>query len=143
MIKPDGAVAIWTYGLAKFPNSPQASKLLHSFFHDDLGPYWAPHVFDLVERTHGALAPLPEEFSIIKKATTSMHIETPFKDFIGYLSSWSGYITFKNERPQDPDPLVKFESEARAALNLEDDSQAVTIEHEVPILIAKSPVAQG
>lgn len=51
----------------------------------------------------------------------------PIKAFIGYLSSWSGYVTYRKQNPEAADPLEELQQQMLRVLDkAEDDEIAVS-----------------
>lgn len=59
---------------------------------------------------------------------------------MGHLTTWSAYMTFKKEHPDEPDPLDNFYKQAMSALGLEDPDQSFEISFEIFGFLAKAPV---
>ncbi|GMH42177.1 hypothetical protein BSKO_10096 [Bryopsis sp. KO-2023] len=137
VLSPHGALAAWTYGLARFEDNPVASDIIHNFCWKDMGPYWAHNARDLTARTHTELPPLPEEFGVVETRMMEMRKAMPFLDFLRYLETWSSYNTFKKDHPDARDPLLDFREECMTALRLNDESEVVTVVFDLAVILAK------
>src|SRR5690606_20050360 len=47
----------------------------------------------------------------------------PIKAFIGYLSSWSGYVTYRKQNPEAADPLVELQEQRLRVLDKSEDEE--------------------
>ncbi|GMH36232.1 hypothetical protein BSKO_04100 [Bryopsis sp. KO-2023] len=137
VLRPHGALAAWSYGLARFEDNHAASQILRDFSWKHVGPYRADNAKDLIARTHSELPPLPEEFGVVEKKTMEMKTRMPFSNFIRYVETWSSYNTFKENRRDARDALLNFRVECMSALRLKDESEVVRVVFDLAVILAK------
>lgn len=97
VLKPNGLIAAWTYGMIKI-NHPKANKCLQDFYHEVIGPYWPP------ERHHveTGYRELDFPFERIDTPNLSMHREWTASHLMGYLRSWSATARYHEKTGMDP-----------------------------------------
>lgn len=101
VLKPGGLLAVWTYGVFETGGGADAGavrKLLHTFYHGTVGPYWPP------ERRHveNGYAELAFPFDPVMVPAFSMSVEWTLNDLTGYLRSWSATARFRETNGTDP-----------------------------------------
>ncbi len=84
VLKPDGLIAAWSYGMIVVTNDATNDCLQH-FYHHVIGPYW-PSERHHVENGYRDLA-FP--FERIKTPNLTMNVEWTLNQLLGYLRSWS------------------------------------------------------
>lgn len=89
-------VAWWGYELLRI--APEIDRLVRAFYHDTVGPYWAP------ERAHIAQRYQSLEFPYAEIAAPDVSITTEWTptQLAGYLGSWSAtqsYIASSGRNP--------------------------------------------
>ena len=84
VLKPNGLIAAWSYGMIVVTNDATNDCLQH-FYHHVIGPYW-PSERHHVETGYRDLA-FP--FERIKTPQLSMNVEWTLNQLLGYLRSWS------------------------------------------------------
>lgn len=97
LLKPEGLVTIWTYGLLRLDDV--LTPLLDSFYKDVTGPYWDS------ERkwVDQAYEHIPFPFDEIKTAFNfQIHTEFTIEEFKGYLNTWSGIKHFIRKKGHNP-----------------------------------------
>jgi len=84
VLKPNGLIAAWSYGMIVVTNDATNECLQH-FYHDVIGPYWPP------ERHHveTGYRDLAFPFERIKTPNLTMNVEWTLHQLLGYLRSWS------------------------------------------------------
>ena len=84
VLKPNGLIAAWSYGMIVVTNDATNDCLQH-FYHHVIGPYWPP------ERHHveTGYRDLAFPFERIKTPQLSMNVEWTLNQLLGYLRSWS------------------------------------------------------
>ena len=85
VLKPDGVLAVWTYGALHVESKP-AEELLLNYHYNIIGPYWPPER-KYVEESY---ASLPFPFERVAAPEFSMRANWALDQLLGYLSSWSG-----------------------------------------------------
>jgi ubiquinone/menaquinone biosynthesis C-methylase UbiE len=107
VLKPRGAVAVWTYELFRFDNALDA--LVDDLYANEVGAFWPPERRYVEERYRTLPFPFVEERSPPFELVTHWTRD----DVLGYLASWSAVQRYKDARGQDP--LVEFGAALAAA----------------------------
>jgi SAM-dependent methyltransferase len=104
VLKPNGLVAAWTYGVAQVEGDAVDERLSH-FYHRVVGPYWP------AERRHveNRYAELPFPFAAVAVPELSIRLAWALDDLIGYCRSWSATSNYR--RATGSDPVIALESE--------------------------------
>jgi ubiquinone/menaquinone biosynthesis C-methylase UbiE len=92
-----GLVAVWCYGIQRV-DQPEADRLVQRFYHQVVGPYWAPER-RLVE-TGYATVELP--FEPVAVPTFEMAADWRLSEFLAYVGTWSATSRYRAERGADP-----------------------------------------
>lgn len=97
VLRPGGVVAVWTYGIQTV-GDPGVDRLVQSFYHDEVGPYWPP------ERRHveEGYRPIPFPFDRIAAPAFSMSVDWTLDELLAYFRSWSATARYVRERGADP-----------------------------------------
>lgn len=97
VLRPQGILAVWTYGRPRF-NHSRLDSLVQTFHRDTLGPYWPPerHYVDDGYRT------IEFPFSEITSPSLSMCEDWTQEQFLGYLRSWSATARYVDAHGEDP-----------------------------------------
>jgi ubiquinone/menaquinone biosynthesis C-methylase UbiE len=96
VLRPQGALAIWTYGIAVI--SPEIDAVMSDFYWREVGEYW-PAERRYVE---AAYRNMPFPFEEVAAPTWQLRLEWDLDAFIGYVSTWSAVQRYKKERGADP-----------------------------------------
>lgn len=97
VLKPEGVLAVWTYGKMEFDN-PQMRSVLGHFYFDTVGPYWPPER-KLVEEGYRSLAfPFDELQTPAFKIEAAMTLD----EIMGYIRTWSATQRYLKEHGHDP-----------------------------------------
>lgn len=99
--KPGALLAVISYNLLQV--DPAIDALVHTLYHDVLGPYWAAERKH-VESGYRTLA-FPFE-AIGEPPATTLTADWTLGRFLGYLESWSALATYKEANGVNP--LVEF-----------------------------------
>ena len=102
VLRPRGAVAIWTYQL--FEITPEIDEIVRRFYGGIVGPYWPPER-RLTEQRYQTI-----EFPFLELDAPDFTIEQPMTldDVAGYIRTWSATRAFMKHHHQDPvDALVE------------------------------------
>lgn len=59
---------------------------------------------------------------------------------MGYLRSWSAYVTYRKQHPDAPDPLDEFKPKLATALGCKSDSDPVKMRYPMFAILAKRPL---
>ncbi|EGC30491.1 hypothetical protein DICPUDRAFT_157783 [Dictyostelium purpureum] len=133
LLKNDGSLIIWSYGLMNITNNDAAQKIHQNHYYKTIGnQYWAP------ERKY-----IDDEYRDIKPTyenTTRKTISLPKKmsinDFVGYYSSWSGYANYLKKG--NPDVLPSIKQTLLDAYNTTDeDSKIIDCYFPVYMILSK------
>ena len=103
VLKGDGALALWTYGLAFV--EPTIDAIVRHFYSDVVGSYWPP------ERrwVEGAYRDLPFPMQEVSAPTFELHLQWDLDSLIGYIGTWSAVQRYKRAIGQDPLPALRAE----------------------------------
>ena len=100
VLKPNGVLAAWCYGLPVV--SPSIDALLHYLHFEVLGPFWPPERKAVDDGLQTIFFPLqrliPPHFSI--------KLQWDFAYFMGYLKSWMAVPLYQKKFNKDPLSLV-------------------------------------
>ena len=114
VLRPDGVLALWTYGLASV--APPIDAVVRHYYDDVLGPHWPP------ERRYveSAYRDLPFPWREVAVPQFQLRLEWTLDDFIGYVGTWSA--TQRYTRVSGADPLPAFRAEIAPLWNSESRS---------------------
>jgi SAM-dependent methyltransferase len=103
VLKSNGALALWTYGLAYV--EPQIDVIVRHFYSDVVGSYWPP------ERrwVESAYRDLPFPLKEVSTPEFELRLQWDLDSLIGYLGTWSAVQRYKREKGQDPLPALRAE----------------------------------
>ena len=101
VLKPDGVLAVWTYGLARIDHAVDA--LVREFYDTTIGGYWPP------ERrfVEGAYKTLPFEFNEVPTPAMELRLEWDLDALMGYFSTWSAVQRYVKALQVDPLPALR------------------------------------
>jgi ubiquinone/menaquinone biosynthesis C-methylase UbiE len=97
VLAPDGIIAVWTYGNVSL-QSPDAERIVRTFYHDIVGPFWPPER-RLVETAYRTL---PFPFDEIAAPSFVMEAAWTLGLFTGYLRTWSATVRYVECHNSDP-----------------------------------------
>ncbi|KAK9824450.1 hypothetical protein WJX72_010347 [[Myrmecia] bisecta] len=140
VLQPGGTLAAWGYGNNLFPGYPKAQALTEHLYEGILGPYWSDRR-KLVEQHYAGCEPGPEHFAVVERAEVPMAKTMSVAAYVGYLSSWSAYNTYRQKHPDRPDPLVQYKVDLLGACGMTEDQQQLEVVWPIFILMAKQPAA--
>lgn len=97
VLKSDGLVAAWSYGVLKLEGE-EVDTLVQHFYRDEVGPFWPP------ERRHveSAYRELPFPFVPVAAPAFAMSLSWTLEQVLGYFRSWSATAGFIQARGHDP-----------------------------------------
>jgi len=128
VLQPGGCLAMWTYGNVEFQDDPKLQAMVTQTLYEETlgqGGYWDDRRL-LVENKYRDIPVLSDKYPgsyVGERIYTGHDIEGDMgkAQLIGYLRSWSGYVTYcqrngiEQESPDDPiEPIRRYlESEMR------------------------------
>jgi SAM-dependent methyltransferase len=103
VLRADGVLALWTYGLAFV--APSIDAVVRHFYDVVVGPYWPP------ERRHveNAYRDLPFPWRELPAPQFQLQLEWDLDDFIGYVGTWSATQRYTKVSGADPLPTLRAE----------------------------------
>lgn len=103
VLRADGAVALWTYGLAYV--EPRIDAIVRHFYSDVVGSYWPP------ERrwVESAYRDLPFPLREVPVPSLQLNLEWDLDSLIGYIGTWSAVQRYKRATGEDPLPALRAE----------------------------------
>jgi SAM-dependent methyltransferase len=121
VLQPGGCLALLTYGNPEFRQDQKLQKMVTETLYEDVlgkGGYWDDRRF-FVENRYRDIPLLSEESPKFRGerilAGYDIDKDLAKEDLIGYLRSWSGYVTYckehsiKQESPNDPiEPIRQY-----------------------------------
>ncbi len=96
VLKPGGALAVWTYGLLQI--TPPVDAVIMKLYEDLVGPYWPPER-RLVEAGYRTI---PFPFEEIQPPAFDIDLAWSLDDLLGYLGTWSATRRFMNAHGANP-----------------------------------------
>lgn len=102
VLKPNGVLAVWTYGVLKIAE-PRIDALAQDFYSHTVGPYWPPERA-IVESGYSALTFPFQELAAPK---FSMQLNWSKAQLMGYFRSWSATDRYIKARGTDPVSLLE------------------------------------
>lgn len=100
-LRPQGALAIWTYGLASI--TAEIDAVVRQFYVDVVGSYWPP------ERRHveTAYRTLPFPLHEIAAPPLRLELQWDLDALLGYLGTWSAVQRYGKATGDDPLPALR------------------------------------
>ena len=101
VLRPDGVLAIWTYGLAQIDATIDAT--IRDFYSGEVGEYWPP------ERrfVESAYRTLPFPLEEVATPAFELRLQWDLDALMGYLSTWSAVQRYIKARGSDPLPGLR------------------------------------
>ncbi len=101
VLKPDGVIAAWTYGLNEI--SPEVDAILRHYYSEIVGPYWLP------ERRHidAHYRTIPFPFTEIQAPSFRMEMRWSLEELLGYLDTWSAGQRYHQVHGHNPLDLIR------------------------------------
>ncbi len=96
MLKPGGALAVWTHDLPQITLPVDA--VIMKLYEDLVGPYWLPECY-LVEAGYRTI---PFPFEEIQPLAYAIELPWSLDDLLGYLGTWSATRRFMNVHGANP-----------------------------------------
>jgi SAM-dependent methyltransferase len=97
VLVPGGVLAVWTYGNQALDDETM-NGLLNRFYHEIVGPYWAP------ARRHveAGYRTLPFPYPELEPPTFAMQQDWRLGELLGYLGTWSATWRCRETTGRDP-----------------------------------------
>ena len=102
-MKPEGVLAVWTYGLARV--SPEVDEIIDSFYSEIVGEYW-PFERKMVETNYESIDFPFEEIAV---PSFSIKLNYSLDDYLAYLFTWSAVKKYMKEKDANPIDLIEEE----------------------------------
>lgn len=101
VLKPGGALAVWTYGVNEI--APEVDAIVRHYYADITGAYWPPerHYVDRNYRT------IPFPFHELETPSFRMQKRWSLEDLLGYLGTWSASKRYQRAHGGDPLELIR------------------------------------
>lgn len=100
VLRPDGIVAIWGYGLTRF--APEIDVIVQRFYSEVVGPFW-PSGREHLDSEYRTLD-LPLQF--IDAPSFLMSVHWDLAAFGAYLETWSAVQRYKKAKGENPVPAI-------------------------------------
>ena len=103
VLRPDGVLAIWTYGIALV--EPQIDAVVRYYYNDVVGPYWPP------ERRYvdDEYRSIPFPFDRIPAPLLVLEEHWDLAQVVGYMRTWSASTRYRAAHGDDPVTPVEGE----------------------------------
>jgi SAM-dependent methyltransferase len=101
VMKPDGMLAVWCYGLSRI--NPDIDKVVHHYYRNIVGPYWPPEHRYIDEKYRT----IPFPFVELPTSEFYMKAEWDMNDLIGYLRTWSATQQCQQKNEQNPIDIIR------------------------------------
>jgi SAM-dependent methyltransferase len=103
VLREDGVLALWTYGLAFV--APSIDAVVRHYYDEIVGPYWPP------ERRYveSGYRDLPFPWHEIAAPQFELRLDWDLDDFIGYVGTWSATQRYTRVSGADPLPVLRAE----------------------------------
>lgn len=101
VLRPQGALALWTYGLASV--TPEVDAVVREFYADVVGEYWPP------ERRYveAAYRNLPFPLREIAGPALRLELQWDLDALLGYIATWSAVQRCVKATGSDPLPALR------------------------------------
>jgi SAM-dependent methyltransferase len=100
VLKPDGLLAAWCYGLNRI--NPDVDKVVQHYYTNIVGPYWPPERRFIDEKYRT----VPFPFVELPPPEFHMKAEWDLNDLMGYLRTWSATRRFEQKNEQNPLDII-------------------------------------
>lgn len=129
VLRPNGIVAVWCYGLLLVDGNRAAEQAVEHFCDVTVGPWWPP------ERKHidAGYSDLPFPFQRITAPPVDMTASWTRAQMLGYLRTWSA-VSRKRDADNGVDPVSTFEPILKEAWG---DNEALTIRWPLSLYIGQ------
>ena len=101
ILRPQGALAIWTYGLAQI--DPLVDAVVLNFYQRTVGEYWPP------ERRYveSAYRDLPFPWPEVAVPQFQLNLSWDLDSLVGYIGTWSAVQRYRKATATDPLPPLR------------------------------------
>jgi SAM-dependent methyltransferase len=96
VLRPNGVLAVWTYGLPEI--SAQVDRLLGEFYSHTLSGFWPERIRYIEEK----YVTLPFPFEELKPPSFVMKTEWSLDQLMGFLDSWSATQNYRKQNKKHP-----------------------------------------
>jgi ubiquinone/menaquinone biosynthesis C-methylase UbiE len=129
VLKPEGLLAVWSYGVLKVEGK-EVDEIVQHFYYKEVGPYWPS------ERHHVETAYREIDFPFLRVSTPTFTMKARWSlvQLLGYFRSWSATARFIKDN--DFDPVKRIEEKLLTSWG--DANQVRTIEWPLAVLLGKS-----
>lgn len=105
VLKPGGAIALWTYG--GFGIGQDIDRRIDHFYEHVVGPFWPP------ERRYieAGYRTIPFPFAELELPAIVLETTWTFDHLMNYLGTWSAVLRFRDANGTDPLPTLRAELE--------------------------------
>jgi len=97
ILASSGVLAVWTYGMQRL-DEPELDQVLSTFYHEIVGPYWAPERRHVESGYHTLPFPYPE----LPSPALEMRHWWSLDDLLGYVGTWSATQGAREATGDDP-----------------------------------------
>jgi ubiquinone/menaquinone biosynthesis C-methylase UbiE len=104
VLRSPGCLAVYGYGLPQ-PHNEHAKHLMSELYGRTLKGYWDERR-QYVDNCYKDFVLPFKRFERVDSISTTIH--TNIGHFVGYVSTWSGYIAYRKHHPNLADPLIQF-----------------------------------
>jgi len=101
VLRPQGALAIWTYGLASI--TPEIDAVVRQFYAGVIGDYWPPQR----RYVEAAYRNLPFPLHEIAAPPLRLELQWDLDALIGYIGTWSAVQRYGKATGSDPLPALR------------------------------------
>lgn len=132
VLKPGGSLAVYGYGNVQALNS-SCDSLIRHFYADTLKGFWHKERRYIDDKYAEVVLP----FSNVERHDSSMEKLFSLSDFIGYLSSWSGYQKYCEVNPENT-VLNQLQEKLKSCLERDcdtKDNKNLCLETRFPLFI--------
>jgi len=130
VLKPQGCLAVYGYGNVELAN-PAANDIVRNFYSKTLEGCWHSERQHIDNEYHEVKLP----FNKTESYNTKMFKEMALTDFIGYVSSWSGYEKYCELHPENSE-LADMEVQIRSQLSVgKECTHEVKVDMHFPMFI--------
>ncbi len=105
VLKPQGVLAIWTYGGTEPATEPRIAEVLRRYSKEIIAPYFAPEL----RRVFDGYGSIAFPFEEIRAPQFSIRAEWDLEQTLGYLLTWSATQKYIETTGRDPRELIQDE----------------------------------
>ncbi len=129
ILKPKGCLAVYGYGNVRLLNEP-CNLLVRDFYENTLEGCWHKERYHIDNEYAEVVLP----FNNVERHDIEMSKTYSIADFIGYLSTWSGYEKYREVNP-DGQALQELQVKITKLLSKTGDSSSVVLDAKFPIFL--------